>query len=101
LSQGFVQINAQLTLTNGALVGTLEPLSVTILSLANGTPPAGVDCSIARLDANSDGIVSPSDAVYVINRAGTDDTSADMNHDAVIDNRDLAQVLAKIGTTLQ
>ncbi len=49
-------------------------------------------------DVNRDGIVSPSDALYVINRLdpGTDLT-ADVNGDNVVDNADVQAVIAALG----
>lgn len=96
----FSHIPAQLTLRGGALTGTLAPQSMTVLSLANGATTAPVDCSVTRLDANRDGHLTSTDATYILNRLGTNDTNADVNYDRVVNRQDAQQVLAKLGTPL-
>ena len=52
------------------------------------------------LDLNQDGIISPSDVVYVSNRLDTADLVADVNDDSVVDITDVNMVVAALGTTL-
>jgi hypothetical protein len=48
-------------------------------------------------DVNTDGIVSPTDAVYVINRLNSGDLSADVDGDGDVDLNDLQIVLNHLG----
>ncbi len=53
------------------------------------------------LDVNADGIVSPSDATYVINRIDADvvtNAEADINADGMIDETDVNLVISALGT---
>jgi hypothetical protein len=49
-------------------------------------------------DVNGDGVVSPADAVYVVNRLGTNDPTADVDGDEAITQDDVQQVLNELGT---
>jgi len=51
-----------------------------------------------RADLNNDTRVSPADAVYVVNRLGTDDLSADANGDNAVTEADLDFVLERLGS---
>lgn len=70
--------------------------------------PIGVTCdagalerSIDVLDSDGDHLISPVDAIFVINRIGNtptgDDAAADVNGDGVIDAMDVNLVLAYLG----
>jgi len=48
-------------------------------------------------DVNADGQVTPADAVYIINRVGSDDTASDLNLDGSIDGADVTQVIEALG----
>jgi hypothetical protein len=48
-------------------------------------------------DVNRDGIVSPTDAIYVINRLGTTDPTADVDGNGNVDTGDLNQVQNALG----
>jgi glucose/arabinose dehydrogenase len=51
-------------------------------------------------DVNQDGIVSPSDAVYVVNRVGSEDSTADLDGDGDVTNADVSIVLSNLGSTV-
>lgn len=53
----------------------------------------------SRLDLDNNGIVTPADAVYVINRIGTDDLSADVNGDGTVDSSDVNLIIDSLGST--
>ena len=61
-------------------------------------PPPTIE---ERADVNNDGIISPADAVYVINRLGDTPapSEADVVIDGTIDNNDVSAVISRIGTT--
>jgi len=77
-----------------------SPLDVASL----GIEVAGVDFVIDDYpyDVNGDGLVSPIDALFVINRIGlnaADNPGADINGDGTIDNADVNAVLAELGNS--
>ena len=49
------------------------------------------------VDLNNDGIISPTDAIYVVNRVGTGDLTADIDGDADVDSDDVDIVLGAMG----
>ena len=96
----FTHIPAQLTLSDGALTGSMPALTMTVLSLSNSTLATAADCSEQRLDVNSDGDITPTDVAYVLNRLGMSDTVADVNSDNEVNQQDAYQVTAKLGTSV-
>ena len=48
-------------------------------------------------DMNCDGAITPADVVYVINRLGSGDLSADVDNDGDVDNADVNAVLNQLG----
>ena len=51
------------------------------------------------VDVNNDGLVSPEDAIFVINRDANDDLSADVDGDGDVDQDDIDAVMSALGTT--
>ncbi len=49
-------------------------------------------------DVNADGVVSPSDAVYVVNNLGADDMDADVDGSGTVDDADVQLVLDALGS---
>lgn len=54
----------------------------------------------AALDVNDDGIVSPADAAYVLNRTGSSAPLADVNQDGLVTSDDVQLILDALGTTV-
>lgn len=50
-------------------------------------------------DFDGDNVISPADAIYVINRINQDDLSADINNDNSVNQADANLVIAAIGTS--
>lgn len=57
---------------------------------------AGID---ALLDVNGDGLITPADAIFATNQIGVQNSSADVNVDGVVDERDVNMIIAQFGTT--
>jgi hypothetical protein len=53
------------------------------------------------VDVNGDGIISPSDMIYVINRIGTEDLSADLDQDGAITESDVELVQQQLGSQIE
>ena len=78
--------------TNGEIIGTDVPATSAIAIHASAR------LSINNTDVNGDLLVTPQDAVYVINRIGDNDPSADVNGDTFVNDTDVQAVIADIGT---
>ncbi|MEM6527393.1 MAG: hypothetical protein AAF653_03815, partial [Chloroflexota bacterium] len=50
-------------------------------------------------DLVDDDIITPADALYVLNRAGSSDMALDFNGDGMVTGTDADEVLARIGLT--
>lgn len=73
------------------VVGTLD------ITGSNPQTITFIDNDGTGADVNGDGIVSPSDAIYVLNRLGSGDFSADVNGDNIVDMTDYNDVLNNLG----
>ncbi len=54
----------------------------------------------APLDVVQDGIISPEDAIFVLNRINTTNAEADVNDDGIVNMIDVNTVISNIGLTL-
>ncbi|MEL6271560.1 MAG: dockerin type I domain-containing protein, partial [Chloroflexota bacterium] len=52
-------------------------------------------------DVDGNGLVTPADAIYVINRIGTGDLTADVNGDGIVDVTDVNLVIAALGELVE
>lgn len=72
-------------------------------SLNSGYVPQIVNAALRILDVNGDGIISPEDAIFVINRDGAIKTTlngiADVNKDGTINAADAQMIIDAFGTT--
>jgi len=85
-------VASDITLDSGAVFVSYLDLSTQTLDLTVLSTTITPD-----YDVNNDGIVSPTDAMYVINRLGSGDTTADVNGDGNITDADVNLILAHLG----
>jgi hypothetical protein len=95
-----------MSISDDAINENTETLTLSLLLIdtasitgANSQSITFIDNDGAGVDVNGDGIVSPTDAIYVLNRLGTTDTFADVNGDNVVDSADYDAVIAELGTS--
>jgi hypothetical protein len=90
-----------------ASIATLESIMKSTGTPVNDNRSGGTVTNIPRLDigaavaidadVNTDGLISPTDAVYVINRLNSGDLSADVDGDGDVDTDDVILVLNRLG----
>ncbi len=95
LSVDITQSPGTYTLTSTARVGTQNDLNT--LNNAYLTETIDVQAFQGDTDTNNDGITSPTDVMYVINRLGTSDPDADVDNNGFVNSTDVQYVLDNLG----
>jgi uncharacterized repeat protein (TIGR01451 family) len=95
LSVDILQSPGTYTLISTARTGTQNDLN----TLNNAYLPETMDVQAftGDTDTNNDGITSPTDVMYVINRLGTSDADADVDNSGFVNATDVNYVISNLG----
>lgn len=98
---GITSLALDINTFNADDLGTTVPVTLTVTDGNNNSGNCTADVFVSSvLDVNGDGIVSPSDANYTLNRLGTDDSDANVDGIGLVTEDDFRAVLEAIGTII-